>query len=319
MDTIRWFEDLHLADVDVAGGKGANLGELTSGGFPVPRGFVVTSGAYLDSIERSGARDVLRDLVARTDPSDAQALAAAATEAQRLVSRTPVPDEVGRAVLQAYDRLGADVRVAVRSSGTSEDAGDTSFAGMNATFTNVRGAADLLDRVRDCWASLYGERVVAYRANNQMTEEPAIAVIVQEMVPSELSGVMFTADPTAVTTDRLIIEAVLGQGEAIVSGMVEPDTYVVRREGPGEGPRLLSVRVGHQDRQIVRGEDGADLVVALTPEEGGRRLLEDGQVLDIARLGLAVEQHYGAPQDIEWAMAGGTTYLVQSRPITTLA
>jgi pyruvate,water dikinase len=314
VETIRWFEDLRLADVDAAGGKGANLGELTGGGFPVPPGFVVTSGAYLDSIELSGARAALRDLIARADPDDPQALAEAAARAQQLVGETPIPAAVAEAISAAYDRLGGDVRVAVRSSGTSEDAGDTSFAGMNATFTNVVGTADLLDRIRDCWASLYGERVVAYRANNQMSEEPAIAVIVQQMIASEISGVMFTADPTAATTDRLIVEAVLGQGEAIVSGMVEPDTYVVRREGP----RLLSVRVGHQDRKIVRGADGADLVVTLSPEEGARRLLEDDQVLRVAELGLAVEEHYGSAQDIEWAMAEGRTWLVQSRPITTL-
>ena len=204
--------------------------------------------------------------------------------------------------------------MAVRSSGTSEDAGDTSFAGMNATFTNVVGAADLLTRIRECWASLYGERVVAYRANGQLSDEPAIAVIVQEMVASEKSGVIFTADPTSVTTDRLIIEAVLGQGEAIVSGMVEPDTYVVHKDGP----RVLSVRVGHQDRKIVRGADGQDLEVAVEPAEGAHRFLDDEHILELARLAMAVEEHYGKPQDIEWAVAGRKTWLVQSRPITTL-
>lgn len=314
MEIIRWFDELHLTDVGAVGGKGANLGELTSAGFPVPNGFVVTSDAYLESIGLSGAREQLEKLMAQTDPGDAASLAAAATTAQQLILDTAVPGEVVEAVEEAYRRLGDDVRVAVRSSGTSEDAGDTSFAGMNATFTNVVGTADLLARIRDCWASLYGERVVAYRANSALAEEPAIAVIVQEMVSSELSGVMFTADPTAVTTDRLIIEAVLGQGEAIVSGMVEPDTYVVHKDGP----RLLTVRVGHQDRKIVRGADGADEIVELSPEEGTRRFLEDAQVLELARLAMKVEEHYGSPQDIEWAMAGGKTFLVQSRPITTL-
>jgi pyruvate,water dikinase len=314
VEIIRWFEELHLTDVDAVGGKGANLGELTSAGFPVPNGFVVTSDAYLESIGLSGAREQLEKLMAETDPGDAASLAAAATTAQQLILDTAVPGEVVEAVEAAYRRLGDAVCVAVRSSGTSEDAGDTSFAGMNATFTNVVGTADLLARIRDCWASLYGERVVAYRANSALAEEPAIAVIVQEMVNSELSGVMFTADPTAVTTDRLIIEAVLGQGEAIVSGMVEPDTYVVHKDGP----RLLTVRVGHQDRKIVRGADGADEIVALAPEEGTRRFLDDAQVLELARLAMKVEEHYGSPQDIEWAMAGGRTFLVQSRPITTL-
>ncbi len=314
MDTIRWFDELLLTDVDAVGGKGANLGELTQAGFPVPKGFVVTSGAYLESIEVSGARQRLGELMAATDPADSESLASAATETQRLVSETPIPEAIENEVLKAYAELGDNVRVAVRSSGTSEDAGDTSFAGMNATFTNVVGSQDLLARIGDCWTSLYGERVVAYRANGKLEDEPAIAVVVQEMVTSEKSGVIFTADPTSVTTDRLIIEAVLGQGEAIVSGMVEPDTYVVHKDGP----RVLSVRVGHQDRKIVRGPDGQDLEVELTPEEGAHRLVDDEHILELARLAMAVEEHYGKPQDIEWALAEGKTWLVQSRPITTL-
>ncbi|KRE92263.1 phosphoenolpyruvate synthase [Nocardioides sp. Soil774] len=315
MDTIRWFEDLSLADVDAAGGKGANLGELTRAGFPVPRGFVVTSSAYLSAVEESGARRQLVDLMSGVAPGDPVALAGAAAHAQDLVRASAVPPEVEGALVEAYLLLGDEVSVAVRSSGTSEDAGDTSFAGMNATFTNVVGAAALVERVRDCWVSLYGERVVAYRANGHLTDEPAIAVVVQVMVASEVSGVVFTTDPTNPGADRLVVEAVLGQGEAIVSGMVEPDTYVVQRSGP----RIASVRLGHQDRKVVRGSDGADEVVELSAEEGGARILDDDRVLEIATLALAVEDHYGAPQDVEWAIAGGRTWLVQSRPITTLA
>lgn len=315
MQTIRWFDEISLAAVDEVGGKGANLGELTRAGFPVPHGFVVTSSAYLAAVEESGARRRLADLMGRTDPGDAAGLAEASGVAQELVRDSAVPEEIAQAVTKAYRELGEDVRVAVRSSGTSEDAGDTSFAGMNATFTNVVGPDQVLDRIRDCWASLYGERVVAYRANGRLTDEPAIAVIVQVMVASEVSGVIFTVDPTRATTDRLIIEAVLGQGEAIVSGMVEPDTYVVQREGP----RIVNVRLGHQDSKIVRGPDGADQVVDLSREEGGARILDDRRVLDLARLALRVEEHYGSPQDIEWAIADSSTWLVQSRPITTLA
>lgn len=314
MDTIRWFDELSLADVDEVGGKGANLGELTRAGFPVPRGFVVTSSAYLTSIEESGARERLVDLMSHTAAGDPTALASASGGAQGLIRASSVPEEIESAVVKAYHELGDEVCVAVRSSGTSEDAGDTSFAGMNATFTNVVGAADLIDRLRACWASLYGERVVAYRANARLAEEPAIAVIVQVMVESEVSGVIFTADPTSEASDRLIIEAVLGQGEAIVSGMVEPDTYVVQRTGP----RLSSVRLGHQDRKIVRGGDGADAVIALSPQEGGARVLDDARVLELATLAMAVEEHYGRPQDIEWAIADSRVWLVQSRPITTL-
>ena len=202
----------------------------------------------------------------------------------------------------------------MRSSGTTEDAGDSSFAGMNASFTNVIGLPDVLARVKDCWASLYGERVLAYRAEQQLTEEPAIAVIIQKMIFSEVSGVMFTADPTTGALDRMIIESVFGQGEAIVSGRVEPDTYILDKVGP----RLLSVRQGKQKFKIVRGPDGADVEQPLDAGEVDRRSLSQAEIIAIAELGLRAERHYGTPQDLEWARAAGATYLVQSRPITTL-
>lgn len=315
METVRWFDEIGLADVDQVGGKGANLGELTRAGLPVPRGFVVTSGAFLEAIALSGARDRLRTLVEGVAPDDAQALARAAEAAQGLVRSTPVPREIAEAVVKAYLELGDRCRVAVRSSATAEDAGDTSFAGMNATFTNVTGSADVLARLSDCWASLYGERVVAYRANGALTDEPAIAVVVQEMVPSERSGVMFTADPVTGATDRVVIEAVLGQGETIVSGAVEPDTYVVAKESR----HIVSTRVGRQSHMIGLGEDGHDVTTVLTPEESEQQVLDEREIVALADLAVSVEEHYGSPQDIEWATAGGATYLVQSRPITTLS
>jgi pyruvate,water dikinase len=226
---ILWFDEISLADVALVGGKGANLGELTRAKLPVPAGFVITSEAYLAAIERSGAREKLRALVAGANADDPARLAEAAEQCRAVIQTTPVPHDVADAIVEAYGKLGDNVRVAVRSSGTSEDASGTSFAGMNATFTNVAGTHELLARVVDCWASLYGQRVISYRAAEKITEEPAIAVIVQEMVPSESSGVMFTADPSTGNTDRLVIEAVFGQGEAIVSGAVEPDTYLVRK------------------------------------------------------------------------------------------
>jgi len=314
MGLIRWLDELGLGDAGSVGGKGANLGELTRGKFPVPPGFVVTSEAYLEAITLSGAREQLSSLMAAVDPKDATSRSAAARAAQELVSGTPIYPELADEVVRAVHRLGPNLRLAVRSSGTSEDAGDTSFAGMNASFTNVSGDAQVLARISDCWASLYGERVIAYRAAETVLEEPAIAVIVQEMVPSESAGVMFTVDPSTGATDTMVIEAVFGQGESIVSGAVEPDTYVVAKDGP----HLRSVRVGHKASMIVRGPSGADQTVTLDAHEGSRRVLTDAEILAIAELGTDVESHYGVPQDIEWARAGASTYLVQSRPITTL-
>lgn len=315
MRATAWFQDLGVDNADLAGGKGANLGELTAAGLPVPAGFVITSEAYLAAIEASGAREKLEVAVLGLDADSDVALTAASDLASTLVRSTPIPTDVAQAIREAYQLLGNHARVAVRSSGTSEDGGDTSFAGMNATFTNVAGEDDLLARVVDCWASLYGKRVMSYRAATGLAEEPTLAVVVQQMIPSERSGIMFTADPSNGDTGRIVIEAVFGQGEAIVSGMVEPDTYLV----PKEPLRVSSVRVGHQSAKIVCGADGSDETVDLAEEQGSLRVLADEEILEIARLGIAVEKHYGQPQDIEWARADGKTWLVQSRPITTLA
>lgn len=313
MDTVKRFAEIGLDDLAAAGGKGANLGELTKAGLPAPPGFVITASAFLDAIDRTGVRGRLRELQANVNPEDAASLGAAAAEAQRLIQATPVPPELASAILDAYHELGAG-SVAVRSSGTMEDTAGTSFAGMNVSFTNVSGDAELLDRLVDCWASLYGQRVIYYRATNGIADEPAIAVIVQEMVPSEKSGIVFTADPSTQDRDRMVIEAVFGQGEMAVSGQIEPDTYTFSKAGP----RLLQIRIGNKNAAIVRGPDGHDQKVSLPPDQAAARVLDDAEALEIARLALLVEQHYGNPQDVEWATAAGKIYLVQSRPITTL-
>src|SRR5664280_2106150 len=185
---------------------------------------------------------------------------------------------------------------------------------MNVTFTNVFGDDDLLTSVVGCWASLYGARVMSYRVTRALLDVPAMGVVVMEMIPSERSGVMFTADPSTGDTDKIVIDAAFGQGEVVVSGEVEPDTYILAKTGP----TLLHVRVGTKDFKLVRGPDGADLHVDLSPDEGSRRVLSDDEAVELARLGLATEAHYGSPQDTEWAIADGHQYLVQSRPITTL-
>ena len=311
--TVRWFGDLTLADVGEVGGKGANLGELTAAGLPVPPGFVVTAGAYRDAMVAAGVDTELAVLAASADPDDPPSLATAAAEAQRVIRSVRIPEHLVNAVRAAYRALGPTGPVAVRSSATDEDSGDTSFAGMNATFTDVVGSQAVVDAVRGCWASLYGERVLAYRAARHTGSEPAIAVIVQTMVESESSGTVFTADPSTGDRDHMVVEAVLGLGETIVSGMVQPDTYVVSR---GDG--AVEVHVGHQEREIVPGRDGHDVERALTDQEADRRIVDEATLREIVELAERVEAHYGTPQDIEWARAGGKVWIVQSRPITTL-
>jgi pyruvate,water dikinase len=312
MEDIVWFADLGRDDALVAGGKGANLGELVRGGFPVPDGFVVTAGSYLAAMGAAGVREQLREGVSAANPDDVAGLDATADRLRDLVEKAGMPRDLGGEILAAHHQLGAAL-VAVRSSATAEDAGDTSFAGMNQTFTNV-SESELLDRVVDCWASLFGSRVFAYRAARDVEDEPAIAVVVQQMVDAERSGVMFSADPARGDRSQVVIEAAFGLGEVVVSGAVEPDTYVLSKDGP----RLVSVRVGHQGFEVRRGADGREVRTELSSEEGARRVLSDDEAVSLARVAQRVERHYGTPQDLEWAIANGETFLVQSRPITTL-
>jgi pyruvate,water dikinase len=314
MEFVRWFEQIRLSDASLVGGKGANLGELTVAKLPVPPGFVVTAEAYRYAVASAGISESLAKLLADVNAESTADLDRVSEDAQALLRHIALPPDLSNSIIEAYHRLGEAVRVAVRSSGTGEDAGDTSFAGMNATFTNVCGDDDVLTNIVGCWASLYGARVISYRVTRSLNDVPAMGVIVQEMIPSERSGVMFTADPSTGDTSRIVIDAAFGQGEVVVSGEVEPDTYIVSKEGP----KLLHVRVGTKDFKIIRGPDGKDLNVDLTVAEASARVLADEDTLELARLGLATEAHYGSPQDTEWAMAEGKLYLVQSRPITIM-
>jgi pyruvate,water dikinase len=312
---IRWFGEIGADDVASVGGKGANLGELTGAGLPVPDGFVVSAEAYLGAIEEAGVRDELRAAFAEASAhaGDDIRLHASAERLRSLVDKAPPPTALAETVLAAYHRLGFGVPVAVRSSATAEDTSGTSFAGMHETFVGVTGDAALLDRIAACWRSLYGERVISYRAARGLTDEPTIAVVVQRMVDAERAGVMFTADPTTGDRDRIVIEGAFGLGEVVVSGDVEPDTYVVAKADH----RMVSTRIGRKDHRLVRAPGGVRRE-ELAAADAARRVLTDEEVLELASLGAAVEQHYGQPQDIEWATAGDRTYLVQSRPITTL-
>ena len=316
MENVRDIADLRLSDAVEAGGKGANLGELVGASLPVPPGFVVLRGGYTESMETGGVADELtaghREALAAV--GDDERLGETCRRLRELVIKAGMSSAIRAAILAEYKRLGTDVVVAVRSSATGEDGADASFAGMNATFTNVSGPQALLEAIAKCWASLFSPRVVNYRASRGFTGDPAMAVVVQTMVASERSGVAFTADPSTGARDVVVVEAAFGQGEVVVSGSVEPDTYVVGKDGP----RLRSVRVGRQDFQIVRGPDGQDLEIRFDDAAARARVLTDNEAEAVAQLALAAEKHYGCPQDVEWAIAAGKTWLVQARPITTL-
>ena len=316
---MRYVEDianLGMADAEEAGGKGANMGEMVAAELPVPPGFVVLRDSYLASMRDGGVSDELNAahreaLLAAGDPGRFDEMCA---KMKALVLQAGMTEDVRDRILQAYRAMGADSFVAVRSSATGEDGADASFAGMNETFTNVRGEQDLIEKVGQCWASLFGPRVVAYRASRGFTADPAMAVVVQLMIASERSGVAFTADPTTDATDRVVVEGAFGQGEVVVSGSVEPDTYVVAKE-TGE---ILSRRMGYKSFKIIRGADGKDQRIDLDEVQAEAQVLNDDEIRAIADIAVRSERHAGCPQDTEWAIADGTTYIVQTRPITTL-
>ena len=316
---VRDFETLRRDDTAVAGGKGANLGEMTAAGLPVPGGFVVTGQAYLHALDVSGCRKRLLDIVRSADLDDSSVLKVASEELRTLVHKAGIPEDVRSGVMAAFRGLGQGVRVAVRSSATAEDTAQASFAGMNATFTNVVEDT-LLQRILDCWASLWSPRVVAYRHSLGLTDEPTIAVVVQRMVDSEVSGVMFTVDPISQDRSKMLIEGAYGLGEVVVGGQVEPDTYFVSRspDPSNSDVQLISARIGSKGHRIVRQADGTEAKIDNSREMRESRVIDDAQVLELASLGLRIEQHYGSPQDVEWAVADSKMYIVQSRPITTL-
>ena len=319
MEIVKWFEDLGKADVNKAGGKGANLGELVKAGLPVPPGFVVTAQAYLLFTTESGLSQKIVHAMEGINVDDTAALQAKAREVQEMIIGTEMPANIKDEIIKAYEELSRRdsaraLFVAVRSSATMEDSEQASFAGMNATFLNVHGKEDLVRKVKECWASLYGARVVFYRAKKEFLDEPVIAVVVQKMVNSDKAGVMFTANPSNNNMSSLVIEGAFGLGEVVVGGQVSPDYYEVEKNGL----KVKDTRVSHKNFKIIRDEKGRNKSVDLSDKEAEQPVLSDAEVQEIARLGMKIEQHYGSPQDTEWAMEGGKVYMVQSRPITTL-
>ncbi|MEV6426382.1 phosphoenolpyruvate synthase [Nocardia sp. NPDC051463] len=316
-DYVAGFEELRLTDGDRAGGKGANLGELVAARLPVPPGFAILRACYEQVItEGPDGRELDRlHTEALESSANTSRVAELCRQMRELVHKAVLDGAVREAILTAYHALGDRVPVAVRSSAIGEDSATSSFAGMNISRTNVHGDTKLLETVIDCWASLFTPRVVTYRARRGMHARPVMAVVVQRMVAARTSGVAFTADPATGRRDRVVIESARGQGEVVVSGATEPDTYLF----DAVGPTLLETRTGHQTYAIVAGPDG-DRQVELTGDEAELPALDEKQATAVARLALAVQQHHGGkPQDVEWAFDDEALWLVQARPITTLA
>ena len=318
MEIVKWFKDLGKADVSKAGGKGANLGELVKAGLPVPPGFVVTAQAYLLFTTESGLSQKIAHSIEGLNVDDTSELQAKAKEVQETIIGSEMPAIIKSEILKAYDEMASrdSIKapfVAVRSSATMEDSEQASFAGMNATFLNVHGREDLVRKVKECWASLYGARVISYRAKKEFYDEPVIAVVVQKMVNSDKAGVMFTANPRNNNLNSLVIEGAFGLGEVVVGGLVSPDYYELEKNGL----KLKDARVSHKNFKIIRDEKGRNKNVDLSEKEANEQVLTDKEIQQIARLGMKIEQHYASPQDTEWAIEGNKVFMLQSRPITT--
>ncbi|MHB0976813.1 MAG: phosphoenolpyruvate synthase [Candidatus Aquicultorales bacterium] len=318
MKTILWFSEISKEDVVTAGGKGANLGEMARSGLPVPNGFVVISDAYFAFLGKTGIRDLIVESLANLNVNETKLLNEASRKIKEAIFKEQVPPEIAEAVVSAYGRLGEEDEqepyVAVRSSATAEDLPSASFAGQQITFLNVRGADRVVDSLQAVWASLFEPRSIFYRATNNFDHlKVGIAVPVQKMVQSEKSGVMFTVDTVTNDRSKIEIEAGLGLGEAIVSGSINPDRYLVDKETL----EILDIKIAKQTWKIAMDE-GRNRHLDVPASEGEAQKLSLEEIRGLAELGKRVEEHYGVPQDIEWAIEKDRTYLVQTRPVTTL-
>lgn len=315
MARIEWLNSRLTREV--AGGKGASLSELIAAGFTVPPGFVVTAEAYRHFADDSGLEARIDAVLRTADVAVPEGAREAARQITALVAETPLPDDLKQQIATAYDELARRIGAAcaVRSSAISEDGTESSYAGLYETYLNVAGADDVVACVARCYASLWSERAVRYRANRAASgPDEAMAVVVMGMVQSERSGIAFTAHPVTGSRDHVVINASWGLGEAIVSGLVTPDSFVVDKNGFA----VVEREVSEKELAILPHPSGIGTVeTALDAQRAMACCLEDHEVEEVARMAARVEAHYGGPQDIEWGIHAGTLYLLQSRPITT--
>ena len=316
---IVWFKDVGKDDIPLVGGKGANLGEMAKASIPVPPGFIVTSQSYFDFLKKSNLTDKIRSLLSNLNPDDSEKLQQIATQIKEMLNSADMPEDIASEIAQAYRKLGGGP-VAVRSSATAEDLPEASFAGQQRTFLNVEGEQGVISAVQGCWASLFEPRAIFYRINQGFDHfAVGIAVPVQRMVQSDTSGVMFTLDPMTNDRSKIIIEAVFGLGESIVSGEITPDLYVIDKKGLA----ILDRKIAKQEWQLIRNSKGeqnfekANVKSTIPNEIQSKQKVSDKDIIELAKIGKRIEGHYAFPQDIEWAKEGKNLFIVQTRPVTT--
>ena len=306
------FNEIKKEDVLVAGGKGANLGEMTSAKINVPSGFVITADAYRDFLKVNGI-DILIENGIKKSVDDEKKLLNEAEHFRGKIKSGKFPERLENAIRKKYFNLGNNTRVAVRSSATAEDLPDASFAGQQETYLNVQGIESVLNAVRNCYASLWGNRAVSYRFHQGYDQTSvSIAVVIQEMIESEKSGVLFTVNPVNKKENEMQINASFGLGESVVSGRVTADSYIIDKSG-----KIAQVNIGSKETQIIYG-DKETVEVAVRSDKRKTRALNDREILELMKCGLEIEKHYRMPMDIEWAIKNDIVYILQARAITTL-
>ncbi|MBN2599965.1 MAG: phosphoenolpyruvate synthase [Candidatus Thermoplasmatota archaeon] len=326
---VRWFEDLRIEDVPSVGGKNASLGEMIRNlgekGVTVPGGFAITAYAYKYTIEKAGVDQKIKEILADLNTHDVNNLAERGEKIRTLIKNTPLPQEVADEIRKYYremeNRYNKNVDVAVRSSATAEDLPDASFAGQQETYLNVTGEEELLEKVRECFASLFTNRAISYRQDKGFDHFSVyLSVGVQKMVRSDLasSGVMFSIDTESGFKDAVYITGAYGLGENVVQGAVNPDQFYVYKPTLNKGFRpILEKKLGSKEKRMIYGETGT-LQKPVSPEEQAQYVINDDEILTLARWAIIIENHYEKPMDIEWAKDGNTKklYIVQARPET---
>ena len=314
MDLIKGFDQTDKNDVPEAGGKGASLGEMTRAGIPIPPGFVILANAFERFIEEIELAPEIDTILHTVKTGEMSSVEHASERIQRLILSAQMPDDIGKEIQRYFNELDASF-VAVRSSATAEDSASAAWAGQLDSYLNTTEET-LLTNVQRCWASLFTPRAIFYRFEKELHKQKiSVAVVVQKMVQSEISGIAFSVHPVTEDYNQLIIEAGFGLGEAIVSGQVTPDSYVIEKNPR----RIIEKNITYQSKALWRAANGGNEWRQLSQEEGSKPTLSDEQALELAEVILRIERHYGFPCDIEWTYEAGQFYIVQSRPITTLS
>ena len=333
---ILWFSDINMESLPQVGGKAASLGEMFNMKLPIPNGFCITAEGYQYFLDETNIKNKIAKLLENLDVENTDVLEETAKKIQELIVKQEIPIRIKNSILESYElmnvspdlldtngtalsfiKAGRDLPyVAVRSSATAEDLPQASFAGQQETFLNVKGNKNLLESIKKCWASLFTARAIYYRTKNNFDHMKVyLCVIVHKMINGDVSGVMFTANPTNNDESEIMIEASYGVGETIVSGSVNPDNYLVDKNSL----EIKSVKIHKKDFMITRDDNtGKNKKVKLDDEKANSQCLDEYKIKELAKYGNIIEQHYRKPMDIEWGIERNKLYILQARPITTL-